>query len=95
MFGVFGGADDRRLADITKRLASIERKLDALLRHSGLHNTAEGASGSDAFELPEDVRYAADVNEKIKAIKLLREHTGMGLAEAKAAVEAYQHSRGR
>jgi len=95
MFGLFGGADDRRLADITRRLANIERKLDALLRHSGLDNIAQGASADSAFDLPEDVRYAADVNEKIKAIKLLRDQTGMGLAEAKAAVEAYQHSRGR
>ncbi|MEZ5417753.1 MAG: ribosomal protein L7/L12 [Vicinamibacterales bacterium] len=38
--------------------------------------------------LPEDVRTALGVGNKIEAIRLLREHTGLGLADAKAAVEA-------
>lgn len=38
--------------------------------------------------LPADVQAALDAGRKIEAIRLLREQTGMGLAEAKAAVEA-------
>lgn len=38
--------------------------------------------------LPPDVRAALDASNKIEAIRLLRAHTGMGLHDAKAAVEA-------
>ena len=38
--------------------------------------------------LPEDVRLALADGQKIEAIRLLRERTGLGLAEAKAAVES-------
>ena len=38
--------------------------------------------------LPDDVRAAMDAGQKVEAIRLLRERTGMGLADAKAAVEA-------
>jgi hypothetical protein len=38
--------------------------------------------------LPPDVIAAARNGHKIDAIKLLREHTGMGLREAKEAVDA-------
>jgi ribosomal protein L7/L12 len=38
--------------------------------------------------LPPDVRAAMDASNKIEAIRLLRVHTGLGLQEAKEAVEA-------
>lgn len=38
--------------------------------------------------LPQDVQSAMAAGQKIEAIRLLRERTGLGLAEAKAAVEA-------
>jgi ribosomal protein L7/L12 len=41
-----------------------------------------------SYSLPEDVRDALNRGDKITAIRLLRERTGIGLAEAKAAVEA-------
>ncbi len=40
------------------------------------------------------VRKAATAGRKIEAIKLLREETGMGLKEAKHAVEDLQRSMG-
>lgn len=40
-------------------------------------------------ELPEDVLAAIRANRKIDAIKLLREHRGLGLKEAKHIVDAY------
>jgi ribosomal protein L7/L12 len=42
--------------------------------------------------LPPDVLAALANGNKIEAIKLLRERTGLGLAEAKNHVEAYAHS---
>ncbi len=38
--------------------------------------------------LPDDVRIALAGGQKVEAIRLLREHTGLGLAEAMAAVES-------
>lgn len=40
-------------------------------------------------ELPDDVLAAIRANRKIDAIKLLREHRGLGLKEAKHIVDAY------
>ena len=40
-------------------------------------------------ELPTDVIAAIQANRKIEAIKLLREARGIGLREAKEAVDAY------
>jgi len=44
---------------------------------------------TDAIELPEDVVAELHANRKIKAIKLLREHRGIGLKEANELVNDY------
>ena len=44
---------------------------------------------TDTPELPDDVIAAIRGNRKIEAIKRLREARGLGLKEAKHAVEAY------
>jgi hypothetical protein len=73
------------------RLARLERKLDAILRHLNI-SYADPASPEG---LSEDVRKLAnDPAGKIQAIKLHREQTGLGLKEAKDAVEAYMSSKG-
>ncbi|MGI9605453.1 MAG: hypothetical protein ACR2P0_04880 [Acidimicrobiales bacterium] len=59
-------------------LASIENKLDLIIRHLGI-----GPSDEDLAE----VRRLHESGQKIDAIKLYRRHTGAGLAEAKRAVE--------
>ena len=41
-------------------------------------------------ELPEEVITAIRAKRKIEAIKLLREHWGLDLKEAKQAVDAYE-----
>jgi ribosomal protein L7/L12 len=61
----------------------LERKLDALLARQGVQDT----SG-----LSEEVRRLARDGRKIEAIKLHREQTGVGLAEAKADIDAYLES---
>ncbi|MBX3389898.1 MAG: ribosomal protein L7/L12 [Phycisphaeraceae bacterium] len=64
---------------LIRRVDRIEKKLDLLLTRAGI-------------ELPEDnldeVRELARRGDKIAAIKLYREITGAGLAEAKSAVES-------
>ncbi|MEU5153566.1 ribosomal protein L7/L12 [Glycomyces sp. NPDC021274] len=63
-------------------LARIERKLDLVMQHLGLHDHAPPAPDPLA-----DVRHLARQGKKIQAIKVYREHTGVGLKEAKDAVE--------
>lgn len=40
-------------------------------------------------EFPQDVVQAIENGNMIKAVKLLREHTGLGLKQSKELVEAY------
>jgi hypothetical protein len=61
------------------RLARIERKLDAIMSQLEIQLPDDGL---------EEVRDLAAAGEKISAIKLYRDLTNAGLAEAKAAVEA-------
>lgn len=72
---------------LTDRVGRIERKLNALLRHHGVDPT-RGLPLSDRVE-----QLADDPARKIEAIKVYREETGEGLAEAKEAVEAYIHGK--
>lgn len=44
-------------------------------------------------DLPSDVIVAIEAGRKIEAIKLLREETGLGLAEAKDVVDALARAR--
>ena len=65
-------------------LRRIERKLDALLKHQGVPTLPKM---SEAVKL-----LAADPTKKIAAIKLYREESGLGLAEAKSDIEEYLKS---
>ena len=47
------------------------------------------------MDLPSDVIEAIHANKKIDAIKRLRAHRGLGLKEAKLAVEAYARENPR
>jgi hypothetical protein len=67
------------------RLGRIESKLDAILGNLGIQPPDPGAPSG----LSAGVRQLADDGQKIQAIKLHREETGLGLKEAKDAVEAY------
>lgn len=71
----------------TARLGGIERKVNALLRHHGVDPT-QGFSLSDRVK-----ELAADPGRKIEAIKIYREETGAGLAEAKEVIESFIKSR--
>jgi hypothetical protein len=63
------------------RLERVEQKLDLILKHLGLDYTAVLEVQWKAL--------ADDSTRKIAAIKVYRELHGVGLAEAKRAVEEY------
>jgi hypothetical protein len=63
----------------------IDSKLDLILGKLGIPVPDPGAASG----LSVGVRQLADDGRKIEAIKLHREETGLGLKEAKDAVEAY------
>ncbi|MCR8575520.1 ribosomal protein L7/L12 [Streptomyces sp. Isolate_219] len=72
-------ATDRRSRSLERRLRQLEGKVDLLLAHAGVQE-------------PQDARMAEidqllTQGKKIQAIKVHREVTGSGLAEAKEAVE--------
>ncbi|MGD1086281.1 MAG: hypothetical protein ABSA47_16215 [Verrucomicrobiota bacterium] len=64
-------------------LRRIERKLDALLKHQGVSLPPLGTMSEEVKQL------ARDPSRKIEAIKLHREQTGLGLAEAKSDIEDF------
>lgn len=64
---------------VMMRLARIEKKLDALLAAAGLSTDEPDHA---------DIRDLARRGRAIEAIKLYRERTGCGLAEAKAYVDS-------
>lgn len=74
---------DRRNTAI--RLAAIERKLDLIMKHQGIMEPR--------IEAPDVVQELMQ-GRKIQAIKIYRERTGVGLAEAKNAVEQIARERG-
>jgi ribosomal protein L7/L12 len=73
--------------DMKARVGRIEQKLNALLQHHGVEPT-HGLALSDRVK-----QLAADPARKIEAIKAYREETGVGLAQAKEAVEAFIYSK--
>ncbi|WP_043264527.1 ribosomal protein L7/L12 [Streptomyces sp. CT34] len=64
---------------LERRLARLEEKVDRLLKHAGV----EAPQGPRMAQLDELLAQG----KQIQAIKLYREITGAGLAEAKEAVD--------
>lgn len=78
-------------ADLTARLARVEAKLDAIIKHFGIEFASRDPA--EAASLSTEARGLADRGKKILAIKVHRQETGAGLREAKLAVDAYLRSR--
>jgi ribosomal protein L7/L12 len=79
-----------RLRNLEKQIAALSRidsKLDLLLKHDGIEY-------APYKNLPRDVMEALKRDEKIQAIKLYRDATGVGLKEAKDIIEAAQRQAG-
>ena len=76
-------SQNRQLFDLQQRVEKLERTVEFMLTQLKL----------DYHDQPpvkqhEDLRELVRQGNKIEAIKLLRERTGLGLAEAKAFVDA-------
>jgi ribosomal protein L7/L12 len=76
-----------RLQDRMASLGRIEGKLDLLLKQANLKYDPYAHVASDVVE-------ALRRNQKIEAIKLYRQATGVGLKEAKDYVEGMQRRAG-
>jgi ribosomal protein L7/L12 len=76
------GAVDRE----ARRLAAVERKLDLIMTHLGVREPAS--------DVPGDILQELLAGRKVHAIKAYREATGVGLKEAKDAVELLARQRG-
>jgi ribosomal protein L7/L12 len=81
------GARLNRIEARVAGLASVNAKLDLLLKHTGLE--------FDLYNnVPSEVVQALQSGRKIEAIKRYREATGVGLKEAKDFVEEVQRRTG-
>ncbi len=88
--------DQHRITELERRVAALEARLAALTSATaGPPADAYAVSyAGPAADAGADQAWLAQVQEmvrrgkKIQAIKLYREHTGVGLKEAKDAVEA-------
>lgn len=77
---------DEELAELKRQVARQGELIDRLYRHLSLDDLAvDGSAPAVSQEITDAIRSG----QMIVAIKLWRERTGVGLAEAKAAVEAY------
>jgi ribosomal protein L7/L12 len=83
-------ASQRARLDLERRirvLSRVDAKLDLLLQHAGINY--------DPYKsLPREVVEAVRRGEKIQAIKSYRKATGVGLREAKDAIEDIQRRAG-
>src|SRR5690349_9445205 len=76
----------RQMGNIRRDMTRVDRKLIALLQHINVPFDEFPALSERVKEL------ARDPTRKIEAIKVYREETGVGLADAKDAVEAFMAS---
>ncbi len=76
--GLFSSTDN---SAVLSHLARLERKVDLLLEHLGIQPHEP--------DWMAHARALAASGDKIGAIKLHRQHTGAGLAEAKAQVDSW------
>jgi ribosomal protein L7/L12 len=76
-----------RITELERRVALLERQVDLLLRETKAAPPMDVESAIMA-----KVRALVAENRMLEAIDLYREHNGIGLAEAKAFVEALPKS---
>jgi hypothetical protein len=91
LFAGGSAAASRLKPSDTSRLRRLEAKLDLILEHLGLEYEGPDTPAGLSAEVQ---ALADDPGQKIAAIKLHREQTGLGLKDAKDAVEAYIAGRG-
>ena len=80
--------ENDEIEKLRTEVAELRRLVDALLKHVGL--SQNDLLSMQAGRPPADVIEALNAGNLIEAIKRWRAHTGVGLAEAKQAVEDLQ-----
>jgi ribosomal protein L7/L12 len=78
-------SDSKNSAYLQYQIKRVEEKIDLLLRHAGIEAPIDPLT----IQIKELLR----ANQRIKAIKLLRQSTGAGLRDAKEWVEAIENSQ--
>lgn len=77
-----------RIAELERQVGSLWQYIDHLYRHLGIPGPLSQQSGPSGPESDPELRDALARGDKIHAIKRFRELTGVGLAQAKDAVDA-------
>ncbi len=75
-------SDQENIEELTREVARLREQVEAIARHIGL-GQLEAASSGPSPAIADAIRSG----NKILAIKLHREETGVGLRESKNAVE--------
>jgi ribosomal protein L7/L12 len=79
------------IEEIAVRLARLENKVNYLFQELGLQEKYQAELAQVVLQSGmADVVALLRINRKIEAIKLYRQKTGAGLAEAKAAVDSME-----
>jgi ribosomal protein L7/L12 len=73
-------SDSKNSAYLQYQIKRVEEKIDLLLRHAGIEAPID--------PLTVQVKELLQANQRINAIKLVRQSTGAGLREAKEWVDA-------
>jgi ribosomal protein L7/L12 len=80
--------EEQEIALLRQRIVRLEAQVEHLFKHLGINMTEDGTPTDN----PRVVE-ALKRNNIIEAIKIYREITGVGLAEAKSAVEGINSRR--
>ncbi len=81
--------EEQEIALLRQRVVRLEAQMEFLFKHLGVSMNEDGSTAVD----PRIIE-ALKKNNIIEAIKIYREKTGVGLAEAKSAVEEINRTRG-
>lgn len=101
---VLAAIDNGQLIEAIKRLRAatglgLKEAKDLIDAHQrgkavGFGNDSATAAMGSPFHVPDAVRQALAEGNKIEAIRLLRDHEGLGLKEAKDRADAIEQSMG-
>ena len=80
--------EEQEIALLRQRIVRLEAQVEFLFKHLGVNMNPDGSPAVDPRIID-----ALKKNNLIEAIKIYREKTGVGLAEAKAAVEEINKRR--
>ena len=83
-------SDQEEIATLKVEVARLTTLVDTLYKHLNIGQLAAASLDQPDPAIVDEIR----AGNKIMAIKLWRERTGVGLAEAKDAVEALARSMG-